>query len=98
MSSTSNEISCIMKYIINTSNSHSIKDFLIEENIATEGDFKLASPSVAILAETIYVCLKKALKSNIVSLIYFDWVILPKESIKITITTKFSHREFLFGY
>lgn len=77
--------------------SASLKDFIIEESIADK-DVYVDAHNPTMVAEAIYISLRKALKEDRIMLVDYEWNILPKEQIRITVTTNELHKEFSIGF
>lgn len=81
---------------LNSSFDH-IKNFLIEEKIVKKEEY-VGAATDNMKAEVTYLTLKRALEEEKVMLADFEWIILPKEQIRITIVTPDIHKEFSFGF
>lgn len=86
------KINCIERFI-SLQGKDAIVSFLQEEKIIDVTDLYDCKTNKDI-ATKLYLSIKHASQSDKLSLVYFEWIILPKELIKITLVTSKTHREF----
>lgn len=91
------KVDCIIRYNKLRGSIEPLKEFLIEEKIVSK-DFFDDLPVISAVAINIVATLQRALKENTIMLADFEWTLLPKEQIRITITTDNTHKEFVIGY
>ena len=89
------EIDCI-KRLLKVNSASELIGFMIDEKIIKK-DLYIDAHDDKAIATTTYLALQQALLEEKVMLADFEWVILPKELIKITIVTPDTHKEFSFG-
>ena len=95
MSSSTLKIDCI-KRLINVSAHADLINFLIDEKVLDKSELVKATNNKE-TAETIFFAINSAVKANHINLADFEWFILPKELIKLTIVTSHEHKIFTFG-
>jgi len=88
------EIDCLKRYQSFLGLSELI-EFLRNEKLVNDETFKDLSRQTD-YPERVHKILDEAQKSDNVQLLSYDWVILPVERIKITITTERQHKEFSY--
>ena len=93
----SNEIKCIIRFDELIRVPDSIRGFLIDEKIVNK-EIYVGLLTRQEIAEATLIAIKKALKSEMISLIDFEWNVLPKEQIRVTIVTHNNSKEFTFGF
>lgn len=89
------KVECLKRFFEATGQDEAIKEFLIYEKLAKPSDFEGLRNKQEI-AERFYILLREAEKKEEIILMYYEWQLLPKETIKITISTEREHREFFF--
>lgn len=90
------EIECIKRFFELAGQEVDLRSFLLQVKIAKSEDFQgLASKQE--IAEKYFLLLRQALKDEKAVLVFYEWQILPEESIRITISTEGEHKEFSFG-
>lgn len=95
--STKVEIKCIERYLEFIGDKLLMSQFLIDEKLV-DNSFFIKNDSVFVLATKLQRVLSDLLKADKILLVYYEWNLLPKEQLKITITTSQTHKEFYFGY
>ncbi len=91
------KVECIQRLIEINHSYEEICDWLILNkftNFISVGEFTRPKEK----AEFIYEILREQEKEENIILLYFEWSILPKESIKITCTTKNEEKYFSYGW
>lgn len=73
-----------------------IVDFLVEEKILKHEYYHSMRKS-PIPAKELERMLNELKKDNILQLLEYEWIVLPKESIKVTIVTDNAKREFTYA-
>lgn len=90
------KVECITRFIHLSSSIDNIKSFLVDEKIVNEETFVPVN-TIQAFAELIYLVLSKALQEDKITLVDYEWTLLPKEQIKITIVTPTAHKIFSYG-
>lgn len=89
------EIECILR-LVNSDMYLDLKEYIVENKLAAESDFKGLTRD---FEKATFICgvLDVAAKENKLILLDYEWVILPKEYIKITCVTETEKKEFTHG-
>lgn len=94
MSIVDNKISCI-KRMIDMDSHMEMFDWLKESKIIPDDSF--SNNSNQLIAEIVYYNLTRSCKDDKIQLLDFEWSLLPKEYIKITIITEREKKEFTYN-
>lgn len=89
------KVDCI-KRLLDVNCASSMIDFMIKERIVNK-ELYIDALNDQVIAEITYLALTRALSEERIMLADFEWSILPKELIKITIVTPEIHEEFTYG-
>lgn len=73
-----------------------ISDWLIDNNFTNKLEVKELTRTIE-RAQFIYDILKENEANNKIILLDFEWILLPKEYIKIICTTQTEEKEFTYG-
>ncbi len=92
----SKKIECLARFDLLNHGSSLIKEFLIEEKLAKREEFTGAVTKL-MEAEVNYLMLKYAIANEKAILVDYEWSLLPKEQIRITVVTADINKEFSFG-
>lgn len=90
------KIECIERLIVVNHAYEEICDWLILNKFTDEQSVKLPHLDLE-KAEFIYEILKRLEKDEKLLLLYFEWSLLPKETIKITCVTPTEEKLFTYG-
>lgn len=89
------KIECILR-LINRDMFIELKEYLIENKFVKEDDFRELTRDFE-QAAFIYTALNKAAADEKLILLDYEWVLLPKEYIKIICITGTEKKEFTYG-
>jgi len=89
-------IDCI-KRLLELLSGVELLDFMKEEKIISNEQL-VELPLEVDKSKYIYRLLLSASSTEKIQLLAFDWILLPKEQIRIRIVTEFQTREFSYGY
>lgn len=89
-------IECIQRLLEKNKAYHEICDWLILNKFTDEAAVKQPY-NEKLQAEFIYGILKNLEKEDKLILLYFEWTLLPKETIKITCVTETEEKLFTYG-
>jgi hypothetical protein len=91
------KVDCIKRMIENGLMYEELTSWLVDNKLLTH---EIVSSTIfpQYQAEIIYEALVKAEKDGKISLVYFEWVYLPIETIKLTCVTESEKKEFTYGY
>jgi hypothetical protein len=92
---TTKELNCIAK-LIDKELYLDFKEFLIDNKLASEDDFKDLTRDFE-KASFICATLTQAALEEKLILLDYEWVLLPKEYIKVTCITETERKEFAHG-
>ena len=92
----SRKIECLARFNSLNHSTSLIKKFLIEEKLIKVEKYTGAVTKL-MEAEVSFLALKRASDEEKVILVDYEWSILPKEQIRITIVTPYINKEFSFG-
>lgn len=93
--STLNKIDCI-KHLIDMGSHLELVDWMIDSKFIDKNAI-LNSKSNLTTAELIHIALAKSAKDDRIMLLDYEWTILPREYIKLTIVTDREKREFTYN-
>ena len=91
------KIECLKRFFEIAGQELELRAFLVGEKIAKESDFAELHRKQEV-AEKYYLIMREAEKQEQIILLYYEWQLLAKESIKITISTERNHKELTHGY
>jgi hypothetical protein len=81
--------------MIETDSHTEMIDWLKESKLIPNNSF--SNNSTQLMAEFLYLSLLKATQEEKIQLLDFEWAMLPREYIKITIVTEKEKREFTYN-
>lgn len=90
------EIDCIERLLDKNFSYPEICDWLLLNKLADSVDVE-NNVRTRERAEFVYSVLKQAQKDEKIMLLYFEWSLLPKETIKITCITETEEKFFTYG-
>lgn len=95
MSLLNNKIECI-KRLISTGNHIALIEWLIESKLVPGVKFEEIKSNQT-MAELIVLTLSELLRADKLMLLDYEWTILPREFIRITIVTEKEKQEFTYN-
>jgi hypothetical protein len=94
--SISNKIQCL-KRMIETDSHHEMIEWLKDYKFITENSVVSNSKSSLALSEVLFLALSNAVKEEKIHLLDYEWTLLPREYIKITIISEREQKEFTYN-
>lgn len=94
MSSLNNKIECLRRLVM-TENHYPLIEWLYDAKLAKQDMF--ANKSYQAIAEIIFLTLSESVKNDAIMLLDYEWTILPREFIRITVITEKEKQEFTYN-
>lgn len=96
MSTRAKQIECLNRLNDLTAFYLEIEEFLVGDRVATKDEFQIVKNS-PMKGKELQLLLSKLSKNGKIQLLEYQWIILPVESITLTVVTDDAKREFTYA-